>query len=102
MKPQWFDSNSLYSKVLAVEHGLGVEWDVMHPVGAGRGVITVVKGPSATAPPMIAAMLKVDNVWRVISCPDETGDYFIITVDTPKHWSNIKAEVEAALARYIE
>lgn len=101
MNPQWFDSRTLYTKVLAVKHGLGT-WDVMHPVGAGRGVITVVDGPSATAPPMIAAMLKVDFVWRVKSVPDNTGDYFIITVDKPRHWSNVKAEVEAALARYIE
>lgn len=100
MQPQWFDSKTLYTKVLAVPHGIG-KWDVMHPVGAGRGVITVVEGPSAVAPPMIAAMLKVDGVWRVISEQADDGDYFIITVNRPRDWSNIKAEVEAALARYI-
>ena len=59
MNPIWHQTKTMYTQVLQIEHGLDSGWEVMHPVGAGRGVITVTNGPSATAPPMIADMLKV-------------------------------------------
>lgn len=104
MSPVWYDSKSLYTKILMVEHGLKEDWSVVHPFGSGNGVNTVETGSSSKPPPMIADMLKVHGVWKVISAdklPEEGGQHFIIIASEPKYWSNIKAEVEAALAKHL-
>lgn len=103
MNPVWHDSKILYTKLVFVEHNLQHDWCVVSPVGAGNGITTVETGPSSRPPPIIADMLKVHGVWKVISTnkPEDHGQYFIIIASEPKYWSNIKAEIEAALAKHL-
>jgi hypothetical protein len=87
----WHQSNHIDSRVLELNppHELG-DWEVYRPYGSGKGVVYVHKGVSATPPNEIAAMCRVNNVWRVIS--DQKG-YFIVTVINDRLWSTTESEV---------
>lgn len=91
LEAKWHQSNSIDSRVLELNppHDLG-NWEVYHPFGSGKGVTLVYKGPSAIPPPEIAAICRVNNVWRVIS--DAKG-YLIVTVINDRLWNVTESEV---------
>lgn len=91
MKATWHQSNHIDSRVLELDppHELG-DWETYHPYGSGKGIVHVHKGISASPPNEIAAMCRVNNVWRVIS--DQKG-YFIVTVINDRLWDITESEV---------
>lgn len=98
----WHPSDYSHSRVLECQppHGLG-EWVVFHHVGAGAGVLEVQVGPSTTPPPEIAAILRVENTWRVICDPK---GFYIITVfdESPQLWQRLEGLIIQAIVEARE
>lgn len=87
------DTNSLYTKVLQIQH------DLKHQVaiaGNGRGQYAIVDGHPQIHK-VVFELLKLDIVHRV-SCEDNC---FIITVNQPKRWPEIAGIVCHIAARHI-
>lgn len=91
----WHQTDYGHTRVLECipPHELG-EWVVFHPVDAGSGVVVVQHGVSATPPPEIAAMLRVDGVWRVIADPK---GYYLVTIlqgyGAKTDWNQVESEI---------
>lgn len=98
----WYATDYGHSRVLECQppHELG-EWTVIHPFGAGDGVVEVLNGPSTTPPPEIAAILRVKNTWRVICDPK---GFFIVTIidETPEAWTKLEAHIIQAIVEARE
>lgn len=92
----WYDSNTIRTKVLQVKHGLD-HWVVYHPPRAGRGAVTVLEGSRSNPPKPILEILKVQHVIQVVSDTMDGKDYFLISVEDPRYWNQIKADVQAVV-----
>ncbi len=88
------NTNSLYTKMLQVQHEL-VSQDAVS--GNYRGSYNIIRG----TPPIHAVtleLLKLDIVWGV--AVDE--GYILITVSEPRRWAEIEGEIHHIVARHID
>lgn len=86
-------TNSLYTKVMEVEHTLPVQVAI---AGAGRGEYELLDGPLPLHP-ALHELIKLDIVYRV-DCGDR---HVIITVSEPHRWGEIEGEIHHIIARHI-
>ena len=96
----WYDTNSLTVKILQVKHGLD-RWVTYRSPQAGRGVVQVREGPQPTPPKPIYEILKVSAVIQVISDSMDGQDYFVIGVEDPKFWDQVKADVQGVVLQEL-
>ncbi len=91
----WHNTNSLYSKLLQVEHDFPKQ-AVMHPQGAGVGILEVLDGEPIIHS-VVRDICRLDIVWQVFV--DE--NYFIIVVDRPEYWDRVMGEIQHIVARHL-
>jgi hypothetical protein len=91
---KWHDTQNLETKILQVTHGLP-RWVVYSSPYSGQGVVRVIEGPSPKPPKLIAELLKLEWVIQVIAERlDDSDDYLLVSVQDPRYWDQIKADVQ--------
>lgn len=93
----WHDSNTDRTKILEYEHEFEHKWGAYSSPGAGRGVVTVFLGPRPTPPRLMHAILKVKGVIQVMSDTLDGKGFFLISVEDPRYWNQLKANIQIAL-----
>ncbi len=94
MQMHLHNTNSLYTKVLQVEHPFEPQSAI---TGDGRGQYSVCDGHPQIHP-VILEMLKLDIVHHV-ACDTE---YFLITVNNPRRWNEIEGQLHHIVAKHLE
>lgn len=97
-RPTWQETQSARTRLIVFPHDLG-EWHVIHKPGAGIGVATVMSGPSATAPPFILKVLRLENVFEVVASQHEGLQYLMISLFPEVKWDVVMNQINMLVAQ---